>query len=111
MKNSFGISKQSLELILETISGFPEIERAVIFGSRAMGTYEKGSDIDLAIYGSNLKKETPLNLASRLNEKIPTPYYIDVVAPRFLDSPSLVQHIERIGKPFFTRKTTNFQEE
>ena len=107
MKNSFDISNKSLELILETISGFHDIDRVLIFGSRALGTHKKGSDIDLAIFGDKLKKETPLNLAAKLNEEVPIPYYIDIVAPRFIDNTSLVNHIERVGKLFYTRKETN----
>lgn len=92
-----------MELILKTIAGFTDIERVVIFGSRAMGTHAKGSDIDLAIYGSMLTKETALNLAAKLNEEIPTPYFTDIVAPQYLNSPGLVQHIERVGQTIFTR--------
>ncbi len=92
-----------MALILKTIESFRDIDRVVIFGSRAMGTHAKGSDIDLAIYGSRLTKETALNLEAKLNEEIPTPYFIDIVAPRHLNSPGLVQHIERVGQTIFTR--------
>lgn len=104
MKNNFGISKLSTEIILETIAQFEEIERVVIFGSRAMGHFKKGSDVDLAIYGASLGEDTSLNLAASLNEKAPTPYYFDIVAPAFLSNQNLIQHIDRVGKEFYSRK-------
>lgn len=56
MNNNFGISDFSFNCICDTLKKYEDIERALIFGSRAKGNYKKGSDIDLAIYGTELKK-------------------------------------------------------
>ena len=45
----YGISERSFNRIVAAIATMPEIEELVIFGSRAMGTARRGSDIDLAI--------------------------------------------------------------
>ena len=47
----YGLLDRNLKFILEAISKYPEIEEVIIFGSRAMGNYKKGSDIDLALKG------------------------------------------------------------
>ncbi len=44
MNNKFGIYDKSYDLIVEAIAKVREIDKAVIFGSRAMGNYKKGSD-------------------------------------------------------------------
>ena len=80
---------------------FPEIEKAVIFGSRSKGNYRKGSDIDIAIYGENIHVDEPLKLSATLNEEIPIPYFCDVVAPQFIESKELISHIERVGTIFY----------
>ena len=36
------------------IASHPRIERAVLFGSRAMGGYKTESDVDLALFGDEL---------------------------------------------------------
>jgi len=54
-KMSFSLSDQALLLIKQAIKQFPEIKKAVIFGSRAMGNYRNGSDVDLAIFGEEKK--------------------------------------------------------
>ncbi|AWK51261.1 hypothetical protein DIC82_09590 [Clostridium beijerinckii] len=48
----YGLLDKDLNYILDALSKLSEIEKAVIFGSRAMGNYKKGSDIDLVIMGS-----------------------------------------------------------
>jgi len=51
--NRFGFKPGDLETIVQTLSKFPEIKKAVIFGSRAKGTYQAGSDVDIAVWAIN----------------------------------------------------------
>ncbi len=101
--NSFGISDKSMKLILHALRTFPDIEEARMFGSRALGCYRKGSDIDMAIYGSNLNEQTALSLSEQLNENLPIPYFIDVVAPQYTTNKNLIKHIERAGVVFYRK--------
>ena len=52
-----GLSKRDLDEISEILKSFPEIEEAVLFGSRAKGNYKPGSDIDIAIKGSAIERD------------------------------------------------------
>lgn len=101
MSNCFGISKKSYYLILETLAEFSEIKKAVIFGSRAKGNARKGSDIDIAIFGEALTPKTAMDLSSKLNEVLPIPYRVDVVAPLLSDHPDLLDHIARVGMTIY----------
>lgn len=100
---TFGISEQSYRQILQAIEAIPEIEEVLIFGSRSMGNFKPGSDIDLALKGERITTRTALNLAAQLNEALPIPYLCDVVAYAFLDNPELKQHIDCHGIKFFQR--------
>ncbi|MEW5845474.1 MAG: nucleotidyltransferase domain-containing protein [Bacteroidota bacterium] len=51
---TFGISEKSYLLIIDVLKSYPEVEAAIIFGSRAKGNYKNGSDIDLALIGESL---------------------------------------------------------
>ncbi len=104
MKNKYGITEKSFSIILNTLKEHEEIERAVIFGSRAMGNYKKGSDIDIAIYGANILPESSMNLSGKLNEASPIPYCIDVVSPQFVKDKDIIQHIEKFGKVFYLKE-------
>ncbi len=52
--DKFGLKSQIIEDIKEILKKYPEVEKAVIFGSRARGDYKKGSDIDITLFGDKL---------------------------------------------------------
>jgi predicted nucleotidyltransferase len=104
-RERFGITEKSFDLITEAIGRRPEIERAVIFGSRATGNAKHGSDIDLAIYGEKVTPATAESLSRELNERVPIPYYVDVVAYGHTDHEGLKRHIDTEGREFFRRSS------
>ncbi len=97
MNNNFGIYDNSYNLIVKTFSMYTKIEKAIIFGSRAMGNYKKGSDIDIAIIGEKIDFETTSRLHGMLNEELPIPYFVDVVNFNTIKVQELKQHILNIG--------------
>lgn len=99
----FGLGEQDIELITKTISEFKDIEKAVLFGSRAKGNHKKGSDVDLAIKGKKLLDTTIRRLNIKLNEELPLPYFFDVVNFDEISNAELVDHINRVGKTIFSR--------
>lgn len=101
---TFGIPQKSIELIIKSLEQFKEIEKASIFGSRAIGNHKPSSDVDIAVYGDALSFDDVLRLTSQLNEVLPTPYYFDVVHYETLSSHSLKEHIDQNGVPFYERK-------
>jgi predicted nucleotidyltransferase len=103
MNNKFGISSKSFSLIIETLRQFEDIDSVKIFGSRALGTFKNGSDIDLAVIGKDLQESTAMNLSAELNESLPIPYFVDVVAPQNLTNRNLIDHIERAGVVFYEK--------
>ena len=103
----FGLKEFDLKYIKEKISEFPEIERAVIFGSRAKGNYKPGSDIDIAIIGENITFNTVSRLHSLLEEQGPLPYLFDIVDYTHLNHEELKSHIDRIGKVIYIKDNLN----
>lgn len=93
-----GLTKADMNHIRAAIKQFPEIEDAIIFGSRAKGTHKKASDLDLAIKGRTVSPETIQRLSFLLNEELPLPYFCDVVHYEALKSLPLIEHIDRVGK-------------
>ncbi len=89
--------------MMEAINGFHEIEKVLLFGSRAMGNYKPGSDIDLAIFGEKINFETVSRLHGKLNEQLPIPYFVDVVNYNAIELEGLKQHILEEGKVIFRR--------
>lgn len=97
----FGIPEKSMDMIIQALTSFKEIQKAAIFGSRAIGNYKKGSDVDLVIYGTDITDEIVNSLRVRLNEELPLPYYFDVVHYETLSSNALKEHIDKLSKIFY----------
>ena len=99
----FGLSTEDLNYIVSTLQPIPQIEQAIIFGSRAQGNYKKGSDVDIAIVGEKIDFDIVANLHNKLEEQSPMPYFFDIVDYTHLQHPKLKQHIDEIGKVIYQR--------
>jgi uncharacterized protein len=100
---SFGISEKTYKSIVLVFSHYTQIEKVIIFGSRAKGNFRAGSDIDLAIKGKNCTPVLAMELSAEINENLPIPYKVDVVDYNSLTCKELKEHIDRVGIEFFRK--------
>jgi predicted nucleotidyltransferase len=98
-----GLTPGDIRLIIQAAEQNPRIERLILFGSRAKGTYRKGSDVDLAVQGKDVTYDSVIQLADQLNEALPLPYFFDVLDYNTLAEPALKEHIDRVGLTIYTR--------
>lgn len=98
----FGLTPRAIELIRSACQEFAEIESVIVFGSRAMGNYKPGSDVDLAVKGSSASTCVP-RLSARLNEHLPLPYLFDVIDYHGITHPALRQHIDQYGQVLYQK--------
>lgn len=96
----FGLTKENLEMIKGALRIFTQVEEAIIFGSRAMGHFEKASDIDIALKG-NLDLSTVGKVKTLLEDGLPLLYFFDVVDYNSITNVKLKQHIDEYGKVFY----------
>jgi len=89
----FGLPDTTLAQIQACLAQYPQITWVKLYGSRAMGTFSPGSDIDLAYSGPETL-QGPLMTAL---DDLPTPYLFDVTAYDTLQNPDLKAHIDRVG--------------
>lgn len=93
----FGLKKGELQKIRSILAEYPEIESAMIFGSRAMGNFKPGSDFDLALFGREISRKTVLSLYDRLNEVSNLPYHFDLVHYEEISDSAFKKHIDDFG--------------
>jgi predicted nucleotidyltransferase len=99
--NEFGFKNGDLGIILQSISKFPEIEKAVIFGSRARGNHQTGSDADIAVWTTN--DDTIWQLSGVLNNETLLPYKFDIVHYNKIDNPELKEQINLSGVEIYRK--------
>ena len=108
----FGLLDRDINYIIKALEKYEEIEKAIIFGSRAMGNYKKGSDIDIAIVGKSIDNSILYRLDDYLNEVYPLPYFFDIINYERINNENLIRHIDEEGKIIAVNKQrtkTNFK--
>lgn len=97
-----GLTSKDLETISTVLEKYPNVEQAVLFGSRAKGTHRPGSDVDIALKGTELDKAV-LQVSTYLNQESLLPYCFDIVDYTTLNNEQLIEHIDRVGKLIYSR--------
>jgi len=100
--NSFGLEAGDMNEIFSILATHPEVETAILYGSRATGRYKPGSDIDLVLKGKNLTNKIVLDLHAELDDS-DVPYMVDVVAENEIKDENLKREINGTGKVFYTQ--------
>lgn len=99
----YGIPTDDLQAILKVFESEEQVQEVILFGSRAKGSFNEGSDIDLALKGSELSLTNLLNLSTALDELF-LPYKFDLVIFDRIQEPQLTDHIERVGILLYNRE-------
>lgn len=99
-----GLSDATVRKIQQVLAGFPAVEKAVLYGSRAKGNYKPGSDIDLTLFGEELDERLMSRLHWALDDLL-LPYEMDLSNFTNLRHPALIDHIRRTGVVLYERKT------
>lgn len=98
--NQFGLPERTINELLQYFRSNSDIEKVVIFGSRAKNTYHTGSDIDFAIWTKN-----SLNfhkISSELYD-LPTPYKFDIIDYKSLNHEGMKKSIDNDGIVFYQK--------
>lgn len=104
--SNIGIEEPDIKNIVYILQKNKNINRVILFGSRAKGTFNKGSDIDLALIGNKLNLNDILDISNELDELF-LPYKFDLVLFERIKEKALIDHIERVGIVLFERNKFN----
>ncbi|NHQ60997.1 nucleotidyltransferase domain-containing protein [Chlorobium sp. BLA1] len=98
----YGLQDETIRKIHKVIALYPQVEQAILYGSRAKGTHKNGSDIDLTLCGTALTTKTLFEISEEI-DNLHLPYTIDLSIFSDIDDPGIIEHIKRIGVIFYTR--------
>lgn len=91
-----GLKLHQYQLLNDVILSNPLVERAWVFGSRALGTFKESSDIDIALEGQALTLNEIALMLDTLDQSS-LPYKVDLSIKHKITSPELLAHIEQHG--------------
>lgn len=97
----YGLPLSALKKILTIFKRYPQIDKVVLYGSRAIGTYKLGSDIDLCIESETLSLSELFALENELDDLL-LPWKIDLSLKNRIDNPALITHINEKGVLFYS---------
>jgi uncharacterized protein len=100
---SYGLTEKILTDICVVFSHYPALEKVILYGSRAKGTYRNGSDIDLTCVGETLNLSILYKIELEIDDLL-LPYTFDISIMSQISNPDLIAHIERVGKVIYERK-------
>ncbi len=99
----YGLKEATIERICGIFTRYPQVDKAVLYGSRAKGNYKNGSDIDLTLDGGD---DLTMNVLYRIMDDIDDlflPYRFDLSVLKDIQDPDVLDHIRRVGVVFYER--------
>ncbi len=100
---NYGLDDASIKRIQEVFARFPQVEEVLLYGSRAMGNFRPGSDIDLTIKSTVSDIDLLNNIAWQLDDLM-LPYLFDLSFIGHISNPDLLDHIRRVGCLFYSKE-------
>lgn len=103
MTPRFGLKETTIEKLCGVFAKYPQVDKAVIYGSRAKGNYKNGSDIDLTLRGDDLTTDILYKMLEEIDDLL-LPYTIDLSIFHALSDPDFIDHIQRVGITFYEKE-------
>lgn len=98
----FGLSETALAAIQDVLAAYPEVEEAILYGSRALGRHRPASDIDLILVGPALSSGILARIDADLDDLL-LPWIVDLSCQSSISHPALLDHIARVGQVLYRR--------
>ena len=100
----YGLPERVLQKIRAVFARYPQVTKAVLYGSRAKGSHKNGSDIDLTLCGdTDLTLSTLYRIADDLDDLL-LPHTFDVSIFHHISDPDVLGHIGRVGVTLYEKK-------
>ena len=99
----FGLPESAIQAIQQVLAAHPEVEQAIVYGSRAMGRQRPASDIDLTLIGPAISAASLARIDADLDDLL-LPWMIDLSCLASIHHPALLAHIERAGLELYRRR-------
>ena len=101
--NKYGLRDKDMQYMLSVFGQESNIQKVIIYGSRAKATNRLGSDIDLALCGAEISNKSIGRIHYLLEEESPTLLWFDVCHFDSLSDTNLKKQILEHGQVIYER--------
>lgn len=98
----YGLTEEDITIMHKIFSQTGNIEKVILYGSRAKGTNKPFSDVDITLIGNNLTQEDLTEVSEKLSDSS-LPYYFDISLYYNISNTNLMSHIQRMGKIIYKK--------
>lgn len=91
-----GLKRTDLEKLSEVFRKYPAVEKAILYGSRAIGNFKPFSDVDITLLGEGISGSEFNRLFLDIDDLM-LPYNVDLSLFSSLSNSRLREHIDRVG--------------
>lgn len=99
---AIGLPEAAVTAIRQVLASHPEVEAAILYGSRALGRHRPASDIDLTLLGPAISADVLARVDADLDDLL-LPWIIDLSTYSAIHHPALLDHIQRAGVALYRR--------
>ncbi len=100
---NFGLKDKTIAQIRNVLAKYSQIEKVILYGSRAKGNFKNNSDIDLTLIGTGLSLTLLNKIRIELDDLL-LPYSFDISNFNQISDSDLIDHVERVGIVFYTNE-------
>ncbi len=105
----YGLKEKHIKAINSVFAKYPQIDKAILYGSRAKGNFRNGSDIDLTLVGKKLDLSTLFKIETELDDLL-LAYKIDLSIIHKIENTDLLEHIDMVGESFYLSAQTRVKD-
>ncbi len=107
-KTTFGLKGDVIQRMCGVFQQHEQIEKVIIYGSRAVGHQRNASDIDLTLLGDKLGLSDLSAVFHELDDLL-LPYKIDLSILDHIKNEGLLDHIREEGQVFYMKHKSNLR--
>ncbi len=96
----YGLKQNTINQINKIFANYKQVEKVVLYGSRAKGNYRPNSDIDLTVFGADVDLKIINDISWEIDDLL-LPYTFDISIFHHISQQDLLEHIQRIGLVFY----------
>jgi predicted nucleotidyltransferase len=101
--NEYGLREKDMDFLLCIYTSFPAVKKVILYGSRATGTYERGSDVDLVIVGNDVSYEDISKMKVRIENENPSLLSYSLILMDSIKNEKLKSQIDKYGKVIYQK--------